>query len=290
MKPVINAMSNISLDVQAFEDRPPAARVHVDMFALQSLKERSSQNLNILTHSAKEFGMSYGLSPISLLDAAASDLAACVVQLFRLLGIRRADKKEVERSEGATNSASSSSVYVNGNANGSSSYGRDTPRVATIASNRRPISTASNDSESTDRYDPRDSTGTARGDPAPSQANLSSRMDPRRMTSTSSIGSAFDLERKPSTTGTDSGSVSGGSRRGTERSLGSWDEGGRTSSSNGFLPPALEERDESERGGGEEEEELDDDGDRAWAELKVSSLSSFSRRKRDASLSLFLVC
>ncbi|KAL7412917.1 hypothetical protein BDY24DRAFT_391588 [Mrakia frigida] len=272
MKPVIGAMANISLDVQAFEDRPPSSRIHVDMSALQSLKDRSTQNLNILTHSAKEFAMSYGLSPISLLDAAASELAANVVGLFKLLGIRRADKKEVER---LMEQAPKGGLYSDGNGSSSSIA---TSRPTAVAregggpSTRRPDSTASNQSGTTDRYDARSSTGTARGDPAPSSANLSSRMDPRRMTSTSSIGSAFDLERKPSTTGTDSGSVGGGGggRRVLDRNMGSWDSrASNGGGGGGFQPPTslLEERDESDRDE-EEEEELDDDGDRAWVELK----------------------
>ena len=277
MKPVITAMANISIDVQTFEDRPHAARVHVDLSSLQSLKDRSSQNLNTLTHAAKEFALSYGLSPISLLDAAASELAANVVGLFKLLGIRRADKKEVERLE--SQQAAGSSTRQNGT-NGSSSYANGTTssssnsnpygagpssRAPPPSSSRRPDSQAS---DTTDRYDARSSSGTARPDPPPSSANLSSRMDPRRMTSTSSIGSAFDLERKPSMTGSAAGDEHGG-RRALDRNQQSW-ESRASGGMGGFQAPLVEERDEGERDDGEEELEEDGDGDRAWDELKVS--------------------
>ena len=294
MKPVITAMANLSADIQTFEDRPLSSKGHVDSAALQSLKDRSTQNLNTLTHSAKEFALSYGLSPISLLDAAASELAANVVGLFKLLGIRRANKKDLERSEsqatlgGSMQNGTNGTTLANGSAgsysNGpsypsaaSTSYGTMGPPASTTrrapppsSSSRRPDSAAS---DATDRYDPRSSTGTARPDPPPSSANLSSRMDPRRMTSTSSIGSAFDLERKPSVTGSAAGEEH--SRRGGgERNPPSW-ESGRISAG-GMRGLVVEEREEAERDGGreeeleEDEEEDERDGDRAWGELKVS--------------------
>jgi hypothetical protein len=264
MKPVIHALSSISSDVQTFEARPASHRSHVDPIALASLKDRSTTSLTTLTQRAREFAMSYGLSPVGLLDVAAGDLSGEVVGLVKLLGIRRAEKSgemgmgesgdAVDEETAAGRSMSSETGYSNGSSTSHST------QVSSSFNNRSHSPTSSSSSSSTtgynnnnnnNPYDPstlRNSNSTARNQPASSSFPPSSRGGPfdapdnYRHTATSSIGSAFDLERKPSVANTAFESV----------------------------------------GGGEDEEELKDhqmrrdstddeeqDGDSAWNELKV---------------------
>lgn len=83
------AISEISEDVKAFERDP---NFSVDQTRLESLKHQSSSTLNNLMSAARSHATSSGLSPISLIDAAAGHVSANVVDLIKLLKIRRTAK------------------------------------------------------------------------------------------------------------------------------------------------------------------------------------------------------
>lgn len=89
MKEVVLAISDISEDVKAFEREP---NFHVDDTKLESLKHQSSATLNSLMSAARSHATSSGLSPISLIDAAAGHVSANVVDLIKLLKIRKTVK------------------------------------------------------------------------------------------------------------------------------------------------------------------------------------------------------
>lgn len=89
MKEVVVAISEISEDVKGFEKEP---NFQVDQTRLESLKHQSSSTLNNLMSAARSHATSSGLSPISLIDAAAGHVSANVVDLIKLLKIRRTAK------------------------------------------------------------------------------------------------------------------------------------------------------------------------------------------------------
>lgn len=241
MKPVIHAIADISQDVEQFEQRSPAQRGDVDMSSLPELKERLTTTLGALTQAAKEYGMSYGLSPISLLDAAASEVAASVVALFKLLGIRRASKDVDYRSELAAMQEAPEDQESD-NVNGSN---------YTFFPSRPTLSRNSSEGS---HYDVRDSTITAKPSPPSPPADAGNNY---RLTSTSSVGStssAFDLERKASLAETDTSSK--GSQSGWNGKP-SWD----SRPSNGFRSP-FDQKDA-------DHEDDDEEEGQAWAQLKV---------------------
>lgn len=92
MKEVVVAISEISEDVKAFEREP---NFHVDDTKLESLKHQSSATLNNLMSAARSHATSSGLSPISLIDAAAGHVSTYVVDLIKLLKIRKTVKPSV---------------------------------------------------------------------------------------------------------------------------------------------------------------------------------------------------
>lgn len=96
MKAVVEAVTEIGQDVKAFEERP---NLDVDASKLESLKHESTTRLNTLMQAARNHAMASGLSPVSLLDAAAGHLTANVVEIIKLLKIRRSEKnREMRRS------------------------------------------------------------------------------------------------------------------------------------------------------------------------------------------------
>lgn len=95
MKGVVVATADISEDVKAFEDHP---NLDVDVSQLESLKHQSTSTLNGLMQAARNHAMSSGLSPVSLLDAAAGHVTANVVEIIKLLRIRRVGKPDPRNS------------------------------------------------------------------------------------------------------------------------------------------------------------------------------------------------
>ena len=83
VKTVAVAVRNIMIDVgDAISGNDEAAEQK------HRLKSKVSATANNLITAAKNFSMSQGLSPVSLLDAAASHLCASIVELVRLVKIR----------------------------------------------------------------------------------------------------------------------------------------------------------------------------------------------------------
>ncbi|KAF8995499.1 hypothetical protein BDQ17DRAFT_1545214 [Cyathus striatus] len=97
MKAVVNAVTNIIEDVRAFERRPQRDRSDVDSEVLKALRVRADSTLANLAAAAKTHATSSAMSPVSLLDAAASHLSATITELGRTLCIRRATKAELEQ-------------------------------------------------------------------------------------------------------------------------------------------------------------------------------------------------
>lgn len=101
LKTVIDAVGTIDEDVQQYELNPAMIRrlSHEDQEKLDGLKHRINSTLSNLITAAKNHVMSFGLSPISLLDAAASHLCFSLVELVQLVGMRRATAAEIEMNE-----------------------------------------------------------------------------------------------------------------------------------------------------------------------------------------------
>jgi len=108
MKSVVNAVTAIIEDIRTFEHRPHRDRSDVDLDALRSLRERVEATLSNLVTATKTHATSSGMSPVSLLDAAASHVSATVTEIGRTLCIRKATKAEQEKF------ASPPSSYANG--------------------------------------------------------------------------------------------------------------------------------------------------------------------------------
>ncbi|KAH0562286.1 hypothetical protein GP486_003017 [Trichoglossum hirsutum] len=94
MKSVVVAVRNIT---QGIDDATP---IDSDQSHQRSkLKGRVSATANNLIIAAKNFSSANGISPVSLLDAAASHLAAAVVELIRAVKIRPTPEGEFEDDE-----------------------------------------------------------------------------------------------------------------------------------------------------------------------------------------------
>nr|GAT57893.1 predicted protein [Mycena chlorophos] len=112
MKAVVNAVTSIIDDVRAFEARPTRDRSEVDPDALASLRERAEATLSNLVTASKTHATSAGMSPVSLLDAAASHVAATVTEIARTVCIRKATRAEQEAMiYAATSGPSASNGY-----------------------------------------------------------------------------------------------------------------------------------------------------------------------------------
>ncbi|THH02281.1 hypothetical protein EW026_g544 [Hermanssonia centrifuga] len=94
MKAVVNAVTAIVEDVRAFE-RTNRSQVNLD--SLFALRERAEATLSNLVASAKMHATSSGMSPVSLLDAAASHVSLTVTEIGKTICIRKATKAEQEQ-------------------------------------------------------------------------------------------------------------------------------------------------------------------------------------------------
>ena len=86
MKSVIDAVASIVEDARGFD---PRSRDDVDLETVQSLCDRTEATLGNLVTATRTHATSYGLSPVSLLDAALSHVSASVTELTKLLLVRR---------------------------------------------------------------------------------------------------------------------------------------------------------------------------------------------------------
>lgn len=94
MKAVITSTSTIIEDVRTYESRP--TRVDVDIDALHTLRERAEATLSNLVAVSKTHATSSGMSPVSLLDAAASHVSSTVTEIAKMIFVRKATRAEQE--------------------------------------------------------------------------------------------------------------------------------------------------------------------------------------------------
>lgn len=212
------AISEISEDVRAFEREP---NFHVDSSKLENLKHQSSSTLNNLMAAARSHATSSGLSPIGLIDAAAGHVSVNVVELIKLLKIRKTVKPSI------------SSTSVGRRSFSDMSEARRRSSGVINSAERTPSVTASEEADLSDHRDSRSEDGLLGPHHAMAQAEqyppgshgliqgnlskLSPNTSPQRqmrsgsaVSFTSSIGKhsdAFDLERKASSAGFKSNKV-----------------------------------------------------------------------------------
>ena len=96
MKTVVLATTLVTDDMAKYEQREPQSEIKEQ---LASIKGRVSNTLNNLMTACRNHASSHGLSPVSLLDAAASHVSTSVVDVVKLLKVRKATKAEAEEFE-----------------------------------------------------------------------------------------------------------------------------------------------------------------------------------------------
>lgn len=94
MKSVIDAVTSIVEDARGSD---PRSRDDIDLETVQSLCDRTEATLSNLVTATRTHATSYGLSPVSLLDAALSHVSASVTELTKLLRVRRSTASGQER-------------------------------------------------------------------------------------------------------------------------------------------------------------------------------------------------
>ena len=97
MKSVVNAVTNIIEDIKNFERRPQRDRLDVNPDALRSLRDRAEATLSNLVAATKTHATSSGMSPVSLLDVAASHVSLTVTEIGRTFCVRKATKAEQDQ-------------------------------------------------------------------------------------------------------------------------------------------------------------------------------------------------
>lgn len=222
MKAVVEAVTHVGEDVKKFEEHP---NLDVDVSRLESLKYESTSRLSGLMTAARNHAMASGLSPVSLIDAAAGHLSANVVEIIKLLKIRRTGSmREILATRGSMSIGDmvkrSNSVYSNPTPENGESEDDDTqPLVKRPAGSEEEL----RDAHVTSGRDDRQNSGPYRGagnyptsaaTMSPPRANLAaapppSSYDPslpsfrinsfQSVTSTAQRSDSFDLERKGST-------------------------------------------------------------------------------------------
>lgn len=95
MKTVVNAVSAVTDDVKAFEHNP--TRFDVSEDTVRHLRERCDATLQNLVSAARNHAASFGLSAVSLMDAAASHVSAAIIDLVKLLYLRRTNFVDRDR-------------------------------------------------------------------------------------------------------------------------------------------------------------------------------------------------
>lgn len=96
MKSVVMSVRRITKDFDAF----PASNEQSQQ--RKQLKGRVSSTANALITASKTFATSAGLAPVSVLDAAASNLVAAMVELLRVVKIRVTPDGELEEEDDGT--------------------------------------------------------------------------------------------------------------------------------------------------------------------------------------------
>ncbi|KAJ3413524.1 component of the polarisome [Chytridiales sp. JEL 0842] len=87
MKAIVIACKNITEDTEAYESASKSLQDE-DKERLEDVKNKLSSSLTNLMAAAKNHATSYGSSPVSLLEGAATNLTATIVELVKLLKIK----------------------------------------------------------------------------------------------------------------------------------------------------------------------------------------------------------
>jgi protein SPA2 len=206
MRTVLNAVSAIVDDVRQYERRQSRDS---DNDAVRSLRDRTEATLSNLVTASKTHATSMGMSPVSLLDAAASHLSAAVTELGKMVLIRKATKAEQDQFEASLTSNSNASFGANGFVPTLRSI--DEIRLSSSSSHQRVGSSASRKSNDTSSPIPT-SLSELQSPPLPSSM-LGENLKRRPMTPSSSVGSSppplFDQSRTNATTSDDSAAPEG---------------------------------------------------------------------------------
>ncbi|RSL89105.1 hypothetical protein CEP52_015012 [Fusarium oligoseptatum] len=111
----IDAMKSVVVSVRRITKDIEGAQNHDEEFAQQQAKLRSkvSSTANSLITASKNFAAGAGMSPVSLLDTAASHLSAAIVDLLRLVKIRITPAEELddEEEDGTVTPVDSSGLF-----------------------------------------------------------------------------------------------------------------------------------------------------------------------------------
>lgn len=279
MKAIVEAITDIGEDVKGFEARP---NLDVDVSRLESLKHESTTRLNLLMQAARNHAMASGLSPISLIDGAAGHLSSNVIEIIKLLKIRRTGqsrealrpnrssmsiKDMVDRSRGAgtpTEPKSAASLRSNPIALGAEERLREAPQVSRQAS--------IDSTRITSPIEPKQNGLSAQG----MMANL--RINSYQSTTSSIARSdSFDLERKASVA---SDRQAPRANVGMDRSYGSngggygrLSEASETSGSSAVAPVTADAGGDGYRYNDNDEPEVfsnEGGNDQEWEDVKVS--------------------
>lgn len=131
MKAVINAVTAISDDLRQFERRSRPDEVDLD--ALRSLRDRVEATLSNLVVATKSHATGAGMSPVSLLDAAASHVSSTITEIAKIAFIRRATPAEQEQFHAMQPTTNGHTPGVR-SAEEASSHPRGTPSTGTVPS------------------------------------------------------------------------------------------------------------------------------------------------------------
>lgn len=110
---VVDAMKLVVVSVRRITKDIEVPQTDDEEFIQQQTKLRSkvSSTANNFITASKNFASSAGMSPVSLLDTAASHLAAAIVDLLRLVKIRTTPAEELDDEDGTMTPADSSALF-----------------------------------------------------------------------------------------------------------------------------------------------------------------------------------
>ncbi|RBR24977.1 uncharacterized protein FIESC28_02247 [Fusarium coffeatum] len=110
---VVDAMKLVVVSVRRITKDIEVPQTDDEEFIQQQTKLRSkvSSTANNFITASKNFASSAGMSPVSLLDTAASHLAAAIVDLLRLVKIRSTPAEELDDEDGTMTPADSSALF-----------------------------------------------------------------------------------------------------------------------------------------------------------------------------------
>lgn len=125
---VIDSMKAVVVSVRRITKDIDESATNNDEVMQQNLKLKSrvSSTANNLITASKAFASSAGISPVSLLDAAASHLVAAVVELLRVVKIRSTPDGELEDDDDGTVTPLESTSFFSPRSNGRSQVSRAT--------------------------------------------------------------------------------------------------------------------------------------------------------------------